>query len=156
MNYIYISLTWKLIHFGMTLFDYWGFPGGSDGKESTCNAGDLGSTLALGRYTRGGHGNPLQYPICLTIIVIIHDQSDLYSYWPNYTEEWLNTFFSFSFYTIPCHLLEKEMATHSSILAWRIPWTEQTGGLQSIGSQRVGNAWVITLLTLSFMYLLYP
>ena len=35
--------------------------------------------------------------------------------------------------------LEKEMATHSSILAWRIPWTEEPGGLQSMGSQRVGN-----------------
>ena len=34
--------------------------------------------------------------------------------------------------------LEKEMATHSSILAWRIPWTEEAGGLQSMGSQRVG------------------
>ena len=33
--------------------------------------------------------------------------------------------------------LEKEMATHSSILAWRIPWTEELGGLQSTGSQRV-------------------
>jgi len=33
--------------------------------------------------------------------------------------------------------LEKEMATHSSILAWRIPWTEEPGGLQSTGSQRV-------------------
>ena len=33
--------------------------------------------------------------------------------------------------------LEKEMATHSRILAWRIPWTEQPGGLQSTGSQRV-------------------
>ena len=33
--------------------------------------------------------------------------------------------------------LEKEMATHSSILAWRIPWTEEPDGLQSIGSQRV-------------------
>ena len=32
----------------------------------------------------------------------------------------------------------KEMAAHSSILAWRIPWTEEPGGLQSIGSQRVG------------------
>ena len=33
--------------------------------------------------------------------------------------------------------LEKEMATHSSILAWRIPWTEEPGGLESTGSQRV-------------------
>ena len=35
--------------------------------------------------------------------------------------------------------LEEGMAIHSSILAWRIPWTEETGGLQSIGSQRVGH-----------------
>ena len=34
--------------------------------------------------------------------------------------------------------LEKEMATHSSILAWEIPWTEEPGGLQSLGSPRVG------------------
>ena len=33
--------------------------------------------------------------------------------------------------------LEKEMATHSNILAWRIPWTEEPGGLQSMGLQRV-------------------
>ena len=36
-------------------------------------------------------------------------------------------------------LLEKEMATHSSILAWKIPWTEEPGRLQSMGSQRVGH-----------------
>ena len=35
--------------------------------------------------------------------------------------------------------LEKEMATHSSTLAWRIPWTDEPGGLQSTGSQRVGH-----------------
>ena len=35
-------------------------------------------------------------------------------------------------------LLEKEMATHSSILAWKIPWMEEPGGLQSMGLQRVG------------------
>ena len=37
--------------------------------------------------------------------------------------------------------LEKGMATHSSILAWRIPWTEESGRLQSMGSQRVGYNW---------------
>ena len=35
--------------------------------------------------------------------------------------------------------LEEGMATHSSILAWRIPWTEEPGGLQSMGPQRVGH-----------------
>ena len=37
--------------------------------------------------------------------------------------------------------LKEETATHSSILAWRIPWTEGPGGLQSVGSQRVGHDW---------------
>ena len=59
--------------------------GGSDSKESACNAGDLGSIPGLGRS------------------------------------------------------LEEGMATHSSILAWKIPWTEEPGKLQSIGSQKVGH-----------------
>ena len=42
----------------------WGFPGGSDGKETACNVGDLGSIPGLGRCPAGGHGNPLQY-FCL-------------------------------------------------------------------------------------------
>ena len=60
-----------------------GFPGCSDGKESTCSAGDQGSIPESRRS------------------------------------------------------LEKGMATHSSIVAWRIPWTEEPGRLQSMGSQRV-------------------
>ena len=40
-----------------------------------------------------------------------------------------------------CTFLRKEIATHSSILAWRIPWTEEPGGLQSTGSHRVGHDW---------------
>ena len=35
--------------------------------------------------------------------------------------------------------LEKEMAIHSSILAWRIPWTEEPGGLHAMGSERIGH-----------------
>ena len=46
--------------------------------------------------------------------------------------------------------LEKEMATHSSILAWRIPWTEEPGGLQPMGSQRVGHDWATSLTYLEF------
>ena len=41
--------------------------------------------------------------------------------------------------------LEKGMATHSSILSWRIPWTEDPGGLQSTELQKVGHDWVTTL-----------
>ena len=44
-------------------------------------------------------------------------------------------------------LLEGEMATHSSILAWRISWMEEPGGLQSMGSQRVRHNWVINSMT---------
>ena len=62
-----------------------GFPGGSDGKESACNAVDPGSILGSERSPEEGNDNPLQY------------------------------------------------------LAWRIPWTEEPGGLQSMGSQRVGH-----------------
>ena len=48
-------------------------------------------------------------------------------------------------------LLEKEMATHSSILAWKIPWKEEPGRLQSMGSQRVGHDWA-TSLSLILLY----
>ena len=45
-------------------------------------------------------------------------------------------FFTFTFHF---HALEKEMATHSNVLAWRIPGTEEPGGLPSMGSHRVGH-----------------
>ena len=63
-----------------------GFPAGSDGKESACNAGDLGSILGVGRFP--------------------------------WRREWQPT---------------------PVILAWRIPWTEDPGRLQSMESQRVGH-----------------
>ena len=44
-------------------------------------------------------------------------------------------------FTFHFHALEKEMATHSSILAWRIPGTGEPGGLPSMGSHRVGHDW---------------
>ena len=62
-----------------------GFPGGSEGKESACSAGE-----------------------------------------PVWQQDWED-------------LLEKLMATHSNILAWRIPWTEEPGGLQSIGRKESGT-----------------
>ena len=47
--------------------------------------------------------------------------------------------------------LEKEMETLSSILAWKIPWTEEPGGLQSMGSQRVGQDWETSLSLCSIL-----
>ena len=52
--------------------------------------------------------------------------------------------------------LEKEMATHSSILAWRIPWTEEPGGLQSTGSQRVRHDWATSLSLSPFIQQTFP
>ena len=54
-------------------------------------------------------------------------------------------------FTFHFHALEKEMATHSSILDWRITWTEEPGGLQSTGSQRVGHD-SVTSLSFSLLY----
>ena len=57
---------------------YMGFPGGSDGKEPACSAGDLGLVPGLGRSPGGGHGNPLQYS-CLENL---HGQRSLVGYSP--------------------------------------------------------------------------
>ena len=57
--------------------------------------------------------------------------------WVAKSQTWLNDFtFTFHF-----HALEKEMATHSSVLAWRIPGMGKPGGLPSMGSHRVGHDW---------------
>ena len=45
--------------------------------------------------------------------------------------------------------LEKEMATHSGILAWRIPWTEESSGIQYMGSQRGGRDWTTNFKSLA-------
>ena len=47
---------------------------------------------------------------------------------------------------------EKAMAPHSSTLAWRIPWMEEPGGLQSMGSRRVGHDWATSLSLFTFMH----
>ena len=60
-----------------------------------------------------------------------------FSYGVAKSQTWLSDF-SFTFYF---HALEKEMATHSSVLAWRIPGTAEPGGLLSMGSHRVGHNW---------------
>ena len=49
-------------------------------------------------------------------------------------------------------IMEKAMAPHSSTLAWKIPWTEEPGRLQSMGSRRVGHDWVPSLSLFTFMH----
>ena len=68
-----------------------------------------------------------------------HGQRSLvgYSPWVSKSGTWLSNFtFTFHF-----HALEQEMATHSSVLAWRIPGTGEPGGLPSMGLHRVGHNW---------------
>ena len=86
-----------------------GFPGGSAGKESSCNDGELGSIPELGRSPGGRKGYPLQYSWASLVAQMIKNP-------PAMQETWIRSLS----WEDP---LEKGTATYSSILAWRIPWT---------------------------------
>ena len=104
-------------------------------KASAYNAGNL-SSYSSGRKIPGeGNGNPLQ-DSCL------ENPMDGGAWWAavhGVVKSWTRlSDFPFTFHF---HALEKEMATHSSVLAWRIPGTGEPGGLPSMGSHRVGHDW---------------
>ena len=101
-----------------------GFPYGSAGKESACNVGDLGSIPGLGRSPGEGKGYSLQYSgLENSTDCIVHGVAK--SQTSHAVQEmWVQSLG----WEYP---LEKGKATHSSILAWRIPWTK------SMGSQSV-------------------
>ena len=91
--------------------------------------------VELGSSDGEGNGNPLQYS-CLENPMdggawkaAVHGVAEGRARLSNFT-------FTFHF-----HALEKEMATHSSVLAWRIPGMGEPGGLPSLGSHRVGHDW---------------
>ena len=58
-----------------------GFPGGSAGTESSCNEGNLGSIPGLGRFPRGGHGNPLQYSWASLVSQLVKTPSAMRETW---------------------------------------------------------------------------
>ena len=114
------------------------FSGGSDGKASAYNAGDPGSIPALGREDLLEKGTATHCSILASPPPKKGAQRNARAslvaqrikHLPAMQETWVQSLG----WKDP---LEKEVATHSSILAWRIPWTEEPGGLQSTGSQRV-------------------
>ena len=110
-----------------------GFPGSSEGKASACNEGDPGSIPGSGRSPGEGNGTPLQYS-CL------ENPMDGGAWWAAvHGVAGSRTRLSDFTFTFLFHALEKEMATHSSVLAWRIPGMGEPGGLPSMGSHRVGH-----------------
>ena len=96
---------------------------GSAGKESACNAGDPSSIPGSGRATAEGIGYPLQYFGASLVVQTVKNPPVMQEIWVR-SLSWEDP-------------LEKGVATHPSILAWRISWTEEPGWLQSMGSQRV-------------------
>ena len=96
--------------------------------------------------TAEGNGTPFQYS-CL------ENPMDGGAWWTaiyGVAEGWTRlSDFTFTFHL---HALEKEMATHSSTLAWRIPWTEEPGRLQSMGSRRVEHGWATLLSLFTFTH----
>ena len=112
-----------------------GEPGGLPSMGSHRVGHDWSDLAAAAAAAGQGHGTPLQYS-CL------ENPMDRGAWWAAVhgvakSRTWLSNF-TFTFYF---HALEKEMPTHSSVLAWRIPGMGEPGGLPSIGSHRVGHDW---------------
>ena len=102
-----------------------GFPDSSVGKESACNTRDPSLIPGSGRFTGIQIGYSLQYSWASLVAQLVKNP-------PEMQETWVQSLG----WDDP---LEKEMATHCSNLAWRIPRMEEPGRLQSVGSQRVGH-----------------
>ena len=108
----------------MSQFDVswsWGFTDSSVDKESACNAGDPGLIPGPGRFAGEWMGYPYS---CASFVAQLI--KNLPAMWDTSVQSLGGE-----------EPLEKGMATHSSILAWKIPWIEEPGGLQSMGLQRV-------------------
>ena len=128
---LYTFRDWHLTNSGSRLFHLWttqniqtwGFPGSSAGKESACNARDPVSTPGSESSPGEGIGYPLQYFWAFPVTQMVKNP-------PAMWETWI----PFLGWEDP---LEEGMATHSSFLAWKTPWSEKPGRPQSMGSQRV-------------------
>ena len=108
-----------------------GFPGSSVGKESTCNVGDPDWIPGSGRSAGEGIGYPLQYSWVSLVAQLVKNPPAKWETWV-LSLGWENP-------------LQKGTATHSSILAWIIPWTVWNN--PPTGLQRVGHDWVTLTFT---------
>ena len=115
----------------------WGFPGISAGKESAGNAEDPDSIPGSGRSPGEGIGYPLQCSWASLVVQMVKNP-------PAMWETWVQSLI----WEDP---LDKGMATHSNIFAWRIPWTEEPDWLQSMGSKTSQTQ----LFTLSHVFIFY-
>ena len=97
----------------------------SAGKESACKAGDPFVIPGSGSSPGERIGYPLQYFRASLVAQVVKNLPAMWETWVR-SLGWEDP-------------LEMEMTTHSNMLAWRIPWTEEPGGLQSMGLQRVGH-----------------
>ena len=104
-----------------SLSPVWGFPCSLAGKESSCNAGDPSSIPGSGGSPGEGIVYPLQYSWASLLAQTVKNPPIMQETWV-WSPGWEDP-------------QEKGMATHSSILGWRSPWTEELGRLQSMGSQ---------------------
>ena len=133
-------------------------------KNLPASAGDVGPIPGPARSPGGGNGNPLQYSWPKNPI-------DRGAWWARVhgvrkNQSWLSNPHTHISNTFPRnmkpkhrHLIssnkspaEKAMAPHSSTLAWKIPWTEEPGGLQFMGSLRVGHDWATSISLFTFHF----
>ena len=94
------------------------FPDSSTGKESACKSGDLGSIPGSGRSAGEGMGYPLQYSWASLVAQLVKNPPAMQEMWDR-SLGWEDP-------------LEKGKATHSSILAWRFPWTVYPQGRKEL------------------------
>ena len=119
----------------------WASQGALGIKNLPANAGDVRDTDSIpgsGRSPGGGHGNMLQYP-CLENPM---DRGAWRATVHRVAKSWIRLKW----------LTEKAMAPHPSTLAWKIPWTEEPGRLQSMGSRRVRQVCATSLSLFTFMH----
>ena len=101
----------------------------------------MGNSLSLSH-----QGSPSQLFTCQIIRAILNTHITLLSW-----SSEIHVCVCFVIWISVLWISEKAMATHSSTLAWKIPWTEEPGRLQSMGSLRVGHDWATSLLLFTFM-----